>query len=187
MKRHTILGAMFLILGACSSGDSTDGVEATTTTAPPAATTTSTVPPQTLGWEAGACASIEGETATLVSCDSPDAEVEMIPPGDASIEPLSPDQVAELQERLSLLDLDPGPVDGIVGPRTLEAAASAATSVGLAPDASAREVLIAIVASPNSQDATDESPRTIRADSIVCGPLSYVANSDGPLCISDFG
>jgi peptidoglycan hydrolase-like protein with peptidoglycan-binding domain len=62
--------------------------------------------------------------------------------------PLSGDDARDLQRRLKAAGFDPGPVDGIVGPRTSDAARRYAEARTLASTDAARAMLVRLRAEP---------------------------------------
>ena len=84
----------------------------------------------------------EGEDGAIVA-ESGD-EVEIDPETNEEVEPpLTPDEIAELQSALTAAGYDPGPIDGIMGDQTINAATTARFDYGLS-DATDRELIVAI-------------------------------------------
>ena len=72
----------------------------------------------------------------------PDATPEPVAPGAAATAPLTRDQVREVQELLTGLGFDPGPVDGLMGRRTSSAIEGFQQSINLPVDGRANAALL---------------------------------------------
>jgi hypothetical protein len=72
-----------------------------------------------------------------------------VPPGaQAKSAPLKADEIRELQGRLKALSLDPGPVDGVVGPMTLSAVRKYSEARAIANAEATRDLLVRLRSEP---------------------------------------
>lgn len=156
----------------------------TTTTTTTTSTTTTTTPPPPLRWAVDQCVVLIDLSAALARCDDPDADGRIVGVVDVPADELTTDEVAELQEALTAAGFEPGPVDGFIGPRTLDAAAQANESLALAETASLRATLISLRYAAAEAAASGPPMLPIRFEyAAACDERPYLESADGLLCL----
>ena len=149
----------------------------------PTATTTATPAPVVFitEWGLGSCVTTSDAIATPSTCT--DADLVVTTQVDHPADPLTSDEITEIQTRLAGLGVDIDE-DGVLGPQTLTAMSTAALTAGLDADANDRAILAVIRSLGLDGALTPDGPRPIQNTPDVCGDgSSWIATPTFVLCL----
>lgn len=159
-------------------------VETTTTLVDTTVPTTTVIPTPVVAiteWGLGSCVTSSDDIATPSTCD--DADLVVTTQVDHPADPLTSDEITDIQTRLADLGVDIA-IDGIIGRQTRTAMTTAALTAGLDADVNDRAVLAVIRSIGLDGAFAPDGPRPIQTTPDVCGDgSSWIATPTDVLCL----